>query len=54
MAQLAVGADIVDRQHVLASHPHGARVPAETALQQKAAQPDALAMADREEELLRC
>lgn len=53
MAQFAVGADIVDRQHVFAAHSHRARVPAEAALQEKAAEADAFAMADRKEKLLR-
>ena len=54
VAQFAVGADIVDRQHIFAARPADhARVPSEATLQKKAAEADAFAMADREEELLR-
>src|SRR6185312_16772407 len=53
VAQFPLGVDIVDRQHALAGHSCCARVPAEAALEKKAAEANALAMADRKEQLLR-
>ena len=52
VAQFAIRANVIDGKHALACRPQRPAVPAKTALQQVAAKADALAMTDREEQLL--